>query len=67
MVASLQQSGQTARGFLDELYQTYGYFQVKETIITPLTNRENVIDEQWLSCLSRPDGRGANFFAAAQL
>jgi len=27
MVATLQRSGQTVRGLLDELYQTYGYFQ----------------------------------------
>lgn len=27
LVASLQRSGQTVRGFLDELYQAYGYFQ----------------------------------------
>jgi len=27
MVASLQQSGKTVRGFLEELYKTYGYFQ----------------------------------------
>lgn len=27
MVASLQQSGQTVQGFLDKLYQKYGYFQ----------------------------------------
>lgn len=30
MAVSLQRSGKTVRGFLNELYQTYGYFQVKD-------------------------------------
>lgn len=34
MVASLQQSGQTARGFLEGLYKTYGYFQVRDIAVT---------------------------------
>jgi len=34
MVASLHRSGQTVRGFLDELYQTYGHFQTSNSYFT---------------------------------
>lgn len=34
MVALLQQSGQTVREFLEGLYKTYGYFQVKDIAVT---------------------------------
>lgn len=51
MVASLQRSGQTVRGFLDELYQKYGYFQVKDIFATFTLDPEHLQDEQWLSRL----------------
>jgi len=48
MVASLYRSGQTVRGFLDELYQTYGCFQVNHAAAKVVLRPENSSDEQWL-------------------
>ena len=67
MVASLHQSGQTVRGFLSELYQTYGYFQVNPIVATAASNPECFSDEQWLLRLLRPSGCAANFFPATRL
>lgn len=67
MVASLHRSGQTVRGFLDELYQRYGYFQVKYILEMAGLDSEHLLDEQWLFRLLRPTGRAADFFATTQL
>ena len=45
IVASLHRSGQTVRGFLDELYQIYGYFQVNHVDTTASQNPEHLSDE----------------------
>lgn len=34
MVDTLRHCGQTVKGFLDEIYQIYGYFQVKYAVAT---------------------------------
>ncbi|KAF9646856.1 hypothetical protein BDM02DRAFT_3188473 [Thelephora ganbajun] len=51
MVASLHRSGQTVRGFLGELYQTYGYFQVKYLVAAfPLNPNPSQTSNGYLVC-----------------
>jgi len=54
LVISLHRQGKTAKSYLGELYQRYGFFQVIEHVFASADPRSSCPDQQQLFPLFRP-------------